>query len=89
MRDVIVINNKLLLRLIVAVKLVATVHKTWRNFVLQQLFIYLSYLGILMWEVFSAGASPYATMGNSQVVNYVCSLLPYGFILRNFLGGVI
>ena len=26
-----------------------------------------------MWEVFSAGASPYAAMGNAQVVNYVSS----------------
>ncbi|CAB3997426.1 tyrosine- kinase Btk29A isoform X3 [Paramuricea clavata] len=29
--------------------------------------------GILMWEVFSAGASPYPAMGNSQVVNYIMS----------------
>ncbi|XP_028397837.1 tyrosine-protein kinase Tec-like [Dendronephthya gigantea] len=29
--------------------------------------------GVLMWEVFSAGSSPYAAMGNSQVVNFIMS----------------
>ena len=34
-----------------------------------------------MWEVFSAGASPYATMGNSQVVNHVSTFFTCGLIL--------
>jgi hypothetical protein len=42
-----------------------------------------------MWEVFSAGASPYAAMGNSQVVNHVSSsFLETAVLFRHLLSSL-